>query len=272
MNLKLSLLSVILFFLESSGLNAQCFKKNNAFGEGESISYDVSYNWGPLWVNAGIVTFSVTREKFMGKDAWHLKSTGKTYASYDLLFKVRDYYDSWISPESFNTYEFRRYIYEGGYSLVNTLRFDYTNSRVYSNTKRNNDALRKDTLKTNLCSFDMLAAVYLTRTLDFSNVTFETKIPISVIIDDNIYPIYIRSLGKEIVTNQDGSKYRCTKFSAKMVEGTIFRGDEDMLVWVTDDENKIPVYIEAKILIGTVRAYLKETKGLKNLSNSQIKE
>jgi hypothetical protein len=49
-----------------------------------------------------------------------------------------------------------------------------------------------------------------------------------------------------------------------MVQGTIFRGDEDVLVWVTDDENKIPVYIEAKILVGTVKAYLKEAKGLNN--------
>ena len=98
----------------------------------------------------------------------------------------------------------------------------------------------------------------------------DTKIPISVIIDDNIYPIYIRELGKEVVENQDGTKYRCIKFSAKMVQGTIFKGDEDILVWVTDDENKIPVYIEAKILVGTVKAYVKEMKGLRNPATSRI--
>ena len=271
MNLKILLLLIFFFSFEISSLNAQCFKKNNAFSEGEAISYEISYNWGPIWVNAGVVTFSVAGEKFLGKDSWHFKSTGTTFSSYDLLFKVRDYYDSWINPETFYTYEFRRYIYEGGYSLVNTLRFDNLNSKVYSSTKSNNNPVHFDTLKTNLCSFDMLSAVYYTRTLDFSNLQPETKIPVSVIIDDNVYPIYIRALAKEIVTNQDGSKYRCVKFSVKMVQGTIFRGDEDVLVWVTDDENKIPVYIEAKILVGTIKAYLKDCKGLRNPATSLIK-
>jgi hypothetical protein len=57
-----------------------------------------------------------------------------------------------------------------------------------------------------------------------------------------------------------------------MVEGTIFRGDEDVLVWVTDDDNRIPVYIEAKILIGTVKAYLKEMRGIRNPLSSLIKD
>jgi len=269
-----SQITILFLFLlccfQPAYLIAQCFQKNNAFGEGETISYEVSYNWGPIWVNAGKVTFSVAREKFMGRDTWHLKSTGVTYSSYDLLFKVRDYYDSWINPDSFGTYEFRRYIYEGGYSLVNSLRFDNANTKAFSSTKRNNNPVHFDTLKSDPCSFDMLSAVYFTRTLDFSKMKPDTRIPISVIIDDNIYPIYIRELGKEVVENQDGTKYRCIKFSAKMVQGTIFKGDEDILVWVTDDENKIPVYIEAKILVGTVKAYVKEMKGLRNPATSRI--
>ena len=56
-----------------------------------------------------------------------------------------------------------------------------------------------------------------------------------------------------------------------MVQGTIFRGDEDVLVWVTDDENKIPIYIQAKIIVGTVKAYLRESKGLRNPVSSVVK-
>src|ERR1039457_5744019 len=74
--------------------NAQCFTDNTTFGDGENISYKVSYNWGPIWMDAGSVTFSVAKEKYLGKDSWHLKSTGKTFAAYDYFFKVRDYYRS----------------------------------------------------------------------------------------------------------------------------------------------------------------------------------
>jgi hypothetical protein len=251
--------------------NAQNFTGNNAFQVGENITYEISYNWGPIWVKAGLVTFSVENDKYLGKEALHLKSSGKTYASYDLFFKVRDYYESWIHPETFKAYEFRRNIYEGGYSLLNTLRFDYPNQQIISNTKSNNNPQRTDTLKMIPVFYDMLSAVYFTRTMDLSKLESKSKIPVWVVIDDGYYAIYIKSLGKEIIENNDGTRYRCVKFAAKMVQGTIFRGEEDVLVWVTDDENKIPVYIEAKIIVGTVKAYLKETKGLKNPVTSLVR-
>ena len=74
----------------------------------------------------------------------------------------------------------------------------------------------------------------------------------------------MRFLARETVEGLDGKRYKCIKFAAKMVQGTIFKGEEDVLVWVTDDGNKIPIYIEAKIIVGTVKAYLKDYKGLKN--------
>lgn len=262
----------VLYLLDLPGALSQCNVNNKTFGDGESATYEVEYNWGPIWVNAGLVTFSAKKESVGGKEALHLKSTGQTYSTYDFFFKVRDYYDSWIDPENFSSLHFQRMIYEGGYQLVNTLQFDPQNQKVFSNTKSNSNPVRIDTLRPGPCSFDMLSAVYYTRTLDLGHFAPEIKVPVTVIIDDSIYHIYLRYLGREIAEDHEGNQYRCIKFSAKMVEGTIFRGDEDVLVWVTDDENKVPVYIEAKILVGTVKAYLKEAKGLRNPSTSLIKQ
>ncbi|MDP4281662.1 MAG: DUF3108 domain-containing protein [Bacteroidota bacterium] len=259
------------FFSGSNFLKAQCYSGNKAFGPGEKISYEAYYNWGPIWVNAGKIIFSVESGTHLGKSCWHLKSSGKTYPSYDIFFKVADYYDSWIDPENFTSYGFQRYINEGDYKLVNTIRFDHPKELVFSNTKTNNNPVRYDTLHPGKCVFDMLTSVYLTRTLDLGSIKPEVKVPIHVIIDDSVYSIYIRSLGKEIVTDRKGQKYRCIKFAAKMVQGTIFRGDEDALIWVTDDENKIPVYIEAKIIIGTVKAYLIGMEGMRNPVKALIK-
>jgi hypothetical protein len=266
----LSLLILFLVLL-STGLQSQCFKENKVFGDGEYISYKISYSWGPVWVDAGLVTFSTVKEEYMGKPCWHLKSSGKTFKSYDLFFKVNDYYDTWIDPVSFDAYAFRRSVYEGGYTLLNNLKFDHARQIIYSTTKTNNNPVRFDTIKQRYCSFDPLSAVYFARTLDISSLRPDARIPVTVIIDDKYYEIYIKYLGKEDVQNQDGKTYRCVKFTAKMVEGTIFRGNEDVVVWVTDDDNRIPVYIEAKILVGSVKAYLKEMKGLRNPVTSLIK-
>jgi len=258
-------------FIFPQFIYGQCPVSNTVFGDGEQIRYTVSYNWGPVWIDAGLVTFSATMENYHGKPSWHLKSTGKSFSSYDVLFKVRDYYDSWVDPETFRSLNFSRYIYEGGYTLLNTLNFDHSLNKVISNTKRNNNPQQTGMLQFRECAFDMLSAVYYTRTLDFSELRPDTKKQVTVLIDDAYYDIIIRPLAKETVESTDGKRYRCIKFAAKMVQGTIFKGDEDVLVWVTDDANKIPVYIEAKIIVGTVKAYLKDAKGLKSPMTSLIR-
>jgi hypothetical protein len=250
---------------------AQCPISNTVFGDGEQIRYTVSYNWGPVWVDAGVVTFSAANELFQGKPSWHLKGTGKSFASYDILFKVRDYFETWIDPDTFRTFDFRRNVYEGGYTLLNTLYFDYNSHKVISNTKCKNNPQRRDTLPVRPCAFDMLSAIYYTRTLDISGMKPADKKYITVLIDDGYYDIYIKLLGKEVVESTDGKRYRCVKFAARMVQGTIFKGEEDILVWVTDDANKVPIYIEAKIIVGTIKAYLKDTKGLRNPVTSVVR-
>ena len=85
-----------------------------------------------------------------------------------------------------------------------------------------------------------------------------------MILDSEAYHLYIRYLGKEEVTTRDKKKYKCIKFAIQLVDGTIFKGDEDAIIWVTDDENKVPVIVEAQILVGSVKAILSEAKGLKH--------
>ncbi len=270
-SIGISSLNLLLFsglfalsLLSRQPLKAQCNQSNQAYGDGEEVTFVAAYNWGPVWVDAGLVTFSVREEDYFGKPSYHLKAVGKTFKSYDILFKVRDYYDSWINRETLEPIGFKRYIYEGGYTLLNTLYFDKYRKAVISNTKTNDNPQRADTLPARPCGFDMLSAIYHTRALDLASMKPDERHFVTVAIDDAWYDIYIKMIGKDVVEGLDGKQYRCIKFSVKMVQGTIFKGDEDVLVWVTDDANKAPVYIEAKIIVGTVKVYLKAMKGLRN--------
>ena len=82
-------------------------------------------------------------------------------------------------------------------------------------------------------------------------------------LDDVVYPIYLTYLGKEKIKTKYGT-YNTLKFRPKLIEGTIFTGGEKMTVYVTDDQNKIPVYIETPIIVGTIKVYLYAAKGLRN--------
>jgi hypothetical protein len=71
-------------------------------------------------------------------------------------------------------------------------------------------------------------------------------------------------MGKEIIKSELLGQVRCIKFRPKLIEGTLFKGGEEMVVWVTDDENKMPVYVETPILIGTIKVNLLKYTGLRN--------
>lgn len=266
------ILLLILFTLPAFCGYNQCMPEVIPFQAGEKITYIAAYNWGPVWVDAGEVTFAVESVDYHGQRAFHFRSTGTTYKNYDFLFKVRDYYDSWVNPQTFRSFEFRRQIYEGGYMLQNNILFFPKLGYALSNTKRPDKPIRTDTMKLEPCYFDMLASVYYVRSLDLKAMKTGEKLPVTVLIDDSVFRISVKKLGTEIRENRDGKKYACIKLSATMVEGTIFRKDEDVNVWITDDENKIPIIVEAKILVGTVKAYLKKTEGLRYPVTSLVKK
>lgn len=233
--------------------------KEIPFHSGEKLHYDVSYNWHFVWVNAGKVEFQVDSTMYGDIPAYHFKSYGRSLSSYDWIFKVRDEFESVADARSFQPFWFVRKTREGSYSVDNKLNFDYKNNLIISQLETSKRPYRKDTIPLDPLYLDLQTAVYFARTLDFSTMKPDDKIPFYVMIDGEKFELFGRYLGKETIKNRDGKYYRCHKFSALLVEGTMFKGGEDLFVWVTDDRNKIPILAEAKILVGSVKAYF--TKG-----------
>jgi hypothetical protein len=249
----------------------QCDIENHAFLPGEKITYNVVYNWGFIWVNAGIVDFSVYAKQYKGKSVYHLDSQGTSLKSYDWMFKVRDRFQSYADRENLNPIWFERNTYEGGYKAYENYVFARDKSKIYSATETSNRSYKRDTLALKPCVFDVVTAVYYCRNLDFEKYVINQKIPLKLIIDNEIHEVYLRYLGKEVIETRDKKTYRCIKFTAMLVDGTIFKGGEDMIIWVTDDRNRIPVLVEAKILIGSVKALLNDTRNLRYPVSSLVK-
>jgi hypothetical protein len=258
------------FFIEPA--DSQCSSGENSFAPGEKVTFHAYYNWGFVWINAGEVTFSVHDSQWEGQDAWHLKAYGNSYKSYDLFFKVRDSFDVWVDPLTLKPYEFHRRTYEGSYTAHHHYRFDDSNRKVMASISKRGKAYLDTTFSWPECSFDLLSMVYQARNIDFSRYGEGQKIPINMIVDGEVHNLYIRYLGKEIVKDRSGREFRCLKFSPLLVEGTIFEDGEEMCVWVTDDKNKVPIVVEAKILVGSVKAVFVGAEGLKNPFDAEIKE
>ncbi len=113
---------------------------------------------------------------------------------------------------------------------------------------------------------DMISSFYYARTLDFQNAKVGDIFTINVFLDDEIYPMKIRYTGKESLRLRKG-KFNCLKFNPVVQEGRVFNSDEDLEVWITDDENKIPVLAKAKIKVGSIKMQLVEWDGLSHPLN-----
>lgn len=267
--MKITLLIILIGFFSSDVYN-QCSYKNTTFGSNEKISYEIYYNWGLIWLNAGEASLEIQDTSVQNKPAYHLISTGHTYKNYDWLYKVRDRFESIIDSATLTPHYFSRITEEGGYKVNNSYKFNSNSRTIESNTWNSESLKKKKTLSFNDCTFDVLSAIYACRTINFNSKTINDTVPLSIIIDGEIFNLYIRYLGKETIVNRDNRQFNCNKFSILLVEGTIFKGGEDMFVWVSNDENQIPVYVEAKILVGSVKAMVKDIDYTKWPSNYQI--
>ena len=241
----------------SFGLAGQKNTKPLAFYPGEQLKYKAYYNWGFIWLYAGDVTFSV---KFSeeNKEIYHFSSIGKTRKGYDWLYKVRDKFESEAFADSLAPVSYSRKTFEGGYFVNNYYQFDYEKRKIYTNTENSKKPKTRDTLDLQNRTIDVLTAIYYCRNLQFSTLRINDTIPLRLIIDNQIYNLHIRYLGIEDISLKNKKSYSCIKFSILLVEGTIFKGGEDLYVWVTNDEQRIPVLVESKILVGSVKAMIED--------------
>ncbi len=267
---NLFIFSFAFLFLYNAILSQDCKPLDYPFKAGEQIDYDVYYNMGKLWVPAGKVRFSVLDSIYNNKHCFVFDGKGKTLKSYDWFFRVRDHYCSIVEKTSFQPQQFVRKVIEGDFSLYYNYHFNNkTNKAIVYEDKH--DKNKKSTIDFPLCSFDVITSVYYARTLDYSKVNYNDTIQLNMMVDKEIYDnVYIRYLGTETIEDQYGKKHNCIKFSPQLIEGTLFKEGESMSIYVTNDKNRIPIYIEAEIVVGSIKAYIKSIKNLK-YSNTKPK-
>ncbi|MBR9923113.1 MAG: DUF3108 domain-containing protein [Bacteroidetes bacterium] len=246
-----------------------CTVTNTTFRSGEEVTYKIYYNLNFVWIPAGEVVFKVD-----GMDGqYHLSATGKTYSSYEWFFKVRDQYDSYIDSETLLPYLSIRDVQEGGYTLYEKTTFNQRSNKAHVVRGRAIDNIKEDKeFSINSCMHDVLSIVYYARNLDFSSYDEGHDFPINIFMDKEEWPLNVQYKGKESDVKIKGlGRFNTIKFSPQLISGEVFPDDAQMTVWVSDDRNKVPVMIESPLSVGSVKAVLKDYKGLRYEMKAQTK-
>ena len=220
-------------------------RKHDVFKDGEYLKFVLHY--GIIDAGEAELTISKSKKKYKGRDAYHIVGTGRTLGAFNWFFKVRDRYETFLDVDGVFPWQFIRDIKEGGYEKQQEYAFYQHKGAVKTD--------KGITYKIPPFSQDMLSSFYYARTLDFTNIKYGQIFTIPTFVDDEEFDLRIKYLGTEEVKIRSGT-YRCLKFVPVVQQGRIFKAEEDMIVWITDDKNRIPILAQAKFLVGSIKMQL----------------
>ena len=221
-----------------------------AFKRKKKITYRIHYGF----MDAAIASLEIKEEnkQIGGRNTFHVVGLGITKGSFDWFFKVRDRYETYMDEEAILPWVFIRRVDEGGYK--------FQQNQVYNHYKNQVDADGKIfTTPENIQ--DMLSAFYFARTYDFTNAQKGDLFAVTTFMDNEIWDLKIKFVGREVIKTDLG-RIKCLKFVPVVQKGRIFKSEEDLKIWISDDVNKIPVRGQCELVVGSLKMDIIEAKGL----------
>lgn len=255
-------LVLILLFVISiiSFAQEKQFRKieNKAFTVGEKLYFDVNYGF----VTAGKAFMQIPKmQKVSGRDTYNVVFRVNSVSTFDPFYKVRDRYETYLDKEGIFPWRFEQHIREGSYSRDFSAYFDQRNGKAY--TKKGTYPIPENVN-------DIVSAFYYVRTFDFSNAKVGDTFHLENFFKDRVYPLDVIYRGKEKITVAAGT-FNCFIVEPLVVEGGLFKNEGSIIIWLSDDELKIPVKVKTKVLIGSIDAELTAYEGLAGKLTSKVK-
>lgn len=252
------LLFLLLFFI-TTGFSSQGVQppKEDAFDVGEWFQFRIHYGM----INAGIAELSVHEAVRNNKKVFHAKGRGYTTGMTKFFFEVEDDYQSYFDKQTGNPYQFVRKINEGGYTK---------NQEGFFNPQ-NKTVLVKDYKRKTEKTFevpnnvqDILSTFYYLRNHPkVDKLKVGESIDIDMFFDDETTKFKLKFVGREDLKTKFGV-IPTMIFRPYVQAGRVFKEQESLTVWISDDDNKLPIRIKASLMVGSLKADLEQFKGLKH--------
>jgi hypothetical protein len=233
-------------------------QKAQAFQSGEWFKFEMSYS---NWLKAGNATLSVNETTYNGKPVFHVVGKGWTTGAIKWFFKVKDRYESYFDKTTGLPYKSIRKIDEGGHTKDIETEFDQNNKKAFvvdNKHKTENTFATEDNVQDMVSAFYYLRNNYDTNTIKDGDI-----VSLNMFFDDENYNFKLKFLGRETIDTNFG-KVKTLRFRPYVMAGRVFKEEESLTLWVSADENKIPLKIKADLAVGSLQANLEAFKGLKH--------
>ena len=245
---------LLLIFITSVSFDSP---NEDSYGVGEWFKFRIHYGI----VNAGYATLEVKDAVLNNKKTFHVVGKGYTVGMSRFFFKVDDLYESYIDKETGNPYRFVRKIDEGGYTKNQEGFFNQTVNKVvvkdYKHKTEKTIFVPKNTQ-------DILSTFYYLRNHpNIDKLKIGESVAIDMFFDDETTKFKLKFIGRENITTKFGA-VPAMIFRPLVQSGRVFKEQESLTVWISDDGNKLPLRIKASLAVGSIKADLDDYRGLKN--------
>ncbi|WP_138434156.1 DUF3108 domain-containing protein [Winogradskyella algicola] len=241
--------------------------QNNTIAFGEKLVFSASYNMSGILTDIAEVKMETSEVKTSKSTLMRLKCTAATYKKWDNFFKIRDLYESYVNPKTLTPYLYKRDISEGGYYKFMQYKYNHKAKLVKSlKRKKRKDGTTWDenkNVKINASTKDIVSTLYYIRNLDIHKANPGDQQDFIVLFDNKETSITLKYLSKETISTKIGSK-ECYKLAISIKGSDVLKGSNSNLLWLTADENKIPVYAKFKIPVGNGELKIQSATGLKH--------
>ena len=248
---------VFAFSFSHAQISKERFVSNsiNSFMDGEWLQFRVHYGF----FNASEIEIELKKKKLNGVSVFHAKGYGRSTGLLRFFFKVEDYYESFFKESNGLPIWFIRDIYEGGYTKNLEMFFNHDLNTVKLNDKKKNRVLNFDI---NSNAQDLISAFYYLRNFyNTDNLEIGEEISINMFFDEENYLFKLKFLGYDILNTKFGY-VDCIKFRPYVQSGRVFKEQESVTLWISNDKNKIPVKMKADLKIGAIECDLENFKNL----------
>lgn len=241
--------------------------QNKTIPFGEKLVFTASYNMSGLLTDIAQVTMETSKIKTSSSTLMRLKCTAATFSNFDSFFKVRDLYESYVSPTSLTPYLYKRDINEGGYYKFMQYKYRRKTKTVESIKKkyRSDGTIweEKKQLTINSSTKDLVATLYTLRNLDIDKAGVGDASSFKVLFDNEETTVVFKYMGKETISSKIGKK-ECYKIAISLRGSDLLKGNNSNIIWLTADANKVPVLAKFKIPVGNGELKIKSATGLKH--------